>query len=151
MPSQIKVDEIKNVAGQYEIKTDTFKGQTTAGSVTVQGEGSATTNLQQGLCKAWSQFTSETTTAKYDDFNIASYTDNATGDTTLTFTSNMNNALYCHPGSSGGVSNGNGVLYSLDQSTARTSSLFRVITFANSSGSSQDTPRNEIAVLGDLA
>ena len=47
MPSQIKVDEIKNVAGQYKIKTNVFEGQTTAGSITVQGEGSATTNLQQ--------------------------------------------------------------------------------------------------------
>ena len=37
MPSQIKVDEIKNVAGQYEIKTNTFKGQTTGGSIAVQG------------------------------------------------------------------------------------------------------------------
>ena len=46
MPSQIKVDEIKNVAGQYEIKTNTFKGQTTAASIAVQGEGTATTNLQ---------------------------------------------------------------------------------------------------------
>ena len=49
MPSQIKVDEIKNVAGQYKIKTNVFEGQTTAGSITVQGEGTATTNLQQGL------------------------------------------------------------------------------------------------------
>ena len=36
MPSQIKVDEIKNVAGQYKIKTNVFEGQTTAGSITVQ-------------------------------------------------------------------------------------------------------------------
>ena len=56
MPSQIKVDEIKNVAGQYKIKTDTFEGQTTAGSITVQGEGSATTNLQQGLTKSHNRF-----------------------------------------------------------------------------------------------
>ena len=56
MPSQIKVDEIKNVAGQYEIKTDTFKGQTTAGSINVQGEGTATTNLQSGLVKAFVRY-----------------------------------------------------------------------------------------------
>ena len=113
--------------------------------------GGAATLTKQHAAKAWSQFTTTTSTAKYDDFNISSYTDNATGDTTLTFTSSMSNALYCHPGSSGGVTSGNGVLYSLDQSTARTSSLFRVITFANSSGTSQDTPRNEVAVFGDLA
>ena len=53
MPSQIKVDEIKNVAGQYKIKTNVFEGQTTAGSITVQSEGTATTNLQQGLAKYW--------------------------------------------------------------------------------------------------
>ena len=51
MPSQIKVDEIKNVAGQYKIKTNVLEGQTTAGSITVQGEGTNTTNLQQGLLK----------------------------------------------------------------------------------------------------
>jgi len=113
--------------------------------------GGAVTLTNQSAAKAWSHFTTTTSTAKYDDFNISSYTDNATGDTTLAFTSSMSNALYCHPGSSGGVASGNGVLYSLDQSTARTSSLFRVITFANSSGTSQDTPRNEVAVFGDLA
>ena len=44
MPSQIKVDEIKNVAGQYKIKTNVLEGQTTAnnmtinaGNITVQG------------------------------------------------------------------------------------------------------------------
>ncbi len=125
------------------LKADTLT-HSTAGSL-------ATNYVVNGSAKAWSHFTTTTSTASYDDFNISSYTDNATGDTTLTFTSSMSNALYCHPGSSGGVSNGNGVLYSLDQSTARTSSLFRVVTFANSSGSSQDTPRNEVAVHGDLA
>jgi hypothetical protein len=127
-------------------------GTIIADTLTHSTAGSVTTDyVVNGSAKAWSQFTTTTSTASYDDFNISSYTDNATGDTTLTFTSNMNNALYCHPASSGGVSSGNGVLYSLDQSTARTSSLFRVITFANSSGTSQDTPRNEVAVFGDLA
>ena len=92
MPSQIKVDEIKNVAGQYEIKTNTFKGQTTGGSIAVQGEGSATTNLQQGLCKAWVQGSSDTTFR--DSFNAGSGTDNGTGDYTYTFTNNMANDDY---------------------------------------------------------
>ena len=95
MPSQIKVDEIKNVAGQYEIKTNTFKGQTTAGSIAVQGEGTATTNLQQGLSKALVNFTSITTTAIRDSFNISSLTDVSTGKTQpISFTSNMNSADY---------------------------------------------------------
>jgi hypothetical protein len=32
-----------------ELKVDKFTGVTTAGSIDVQGEGTATTNLQQGL------------------------------------------------------------------------------------------------------
>jgi|TARA_B100000131_G_scaffold298673_1_gene318386 hypothetical protein len=95
MPSQIKVDEIKNVAGQYEIKTDTFKGQTTAGSISVQGEGTATTNLQQGIAKAWSLTADD---ASIDDsLNFSSGTDNGTGDYTTTFSTNMSNTTYAVP------------------------------------------------------
>jgi len=91
MPSQIKVDEIKNVAGQYEIKTNTFKGQTTAGSITVQGENTATTNLQQGLAKAWVNFDGTATdAAARDGFNNASMTDGGTGIYTVTITNAMN-------------------------------------------------------------
>ena len=32
-----------------QLNVDTIKGKTTEGSITVQGEGSKTTNLQQGL------------------------------------------------------------------------------------------------------
>ena len=89
MPSQIKVDEIKNVAGQYEIKTNTFKGQTTAGSIAVQGEGTNTTNLQQGLAKSWISFDGTGTISTYDSFNIGSLTDVGTGDYGFTYTNNM--------------------------------------------------------------
>jgi hypothetical protein len=92
MPSQIKVDEIKNVAGQYEIKTNTLKGQTTAGSIAVQGEGSATTNLQQGLAKSWAAGDNSSGSTVTDSLNVASLTDVATGKTTLTFTNNMRGA-----------------------------------------------------------
>ena len=91
MPSQIKVDEIKNVAGQYKIKTNVFEGQTTAGSITVQGEGAATTNLQQGLAKAWVNFDGTASgAAARDGFNNSSMTDVDTGVYTLTITNAMN-------------------------------------------------------------
>tara|TARA_B100001248_G_scaffold134492_1_gene100965 strand:+ start:850 stop:1320 length:471 start_codon:yes stop_codon:yes gene_type:complete len=90
MPSQIKVDEIKNVAGQYKIKTNVLEGQTTAGSIVVQGEGTATTNLQQGLAKATFSFDGTAGTVSLGDgHNVGSITDNATGNYTLNYTNNM--------------------------------------------------------------
>jgi hypothetical protein len=91
MPSQIKVDEIKNVAGQYEIKTNTFKGQTTAGSIAVQGEGTATTNLQQGLAKAFS-LTAADGASITDSFNVSSLTDTASGQQTIVFNTDFGSA-----------------------------------------------------------
>ena len=60
----------------------------------IAGEGTATTNLQQGLAKAWSNLNGTSTIAGRDSFNIASYTDNGTGDYTHTFTNSMNNDDY---------------------------------------------------------
>jgi len=103
MPSQIKVDEIKNVAGQYEIKTNTFKGQTTAGSIAVQGEGTATTNLQQGLAKCWLRMDGGGTIAINDSLNITSITDQATGNYRVAIANDMANANYAATTGAGGA------------------------------------------------
>ena len=58
-------------------------------SITVQGEGTATTNLQQGLAKAWLQATGGA--ALSDSLNIASSTDDGTGTYSYTLTNNMGN------------------------------------------------------------
>ena len=78
-----------------ELKVDKFTGVTTAGSILVTGEGnSTTTNLQQGLAKAWVNFTGITTTAARDSFNVSSLTDNGTGNTTVNINNDMGNANY---------------------------------------------------------
>ena len=61
------------------IKTDKLTGKTTAGSISIVGEGnSTTTNLQQGLVKAWAETNGSGTTIR-DSFNIASLEDTASG------------------------------------------------------------------------
>jgi hypothetical protein len=153
MPSQIKVDEIKNVAGQYEIKTNTFKGQTTAGSIAVQGEGSATTNLQQGLSKALVNFTSTTTTAIRDSFNISSLTDVSTGKTQpISFTSNMNStdsygSYYNNASTSGTAYTNMNNNYAGGFGTKATSS-FGTQSFADAL---TDSYINDVIICGDLA
>ena len=134
------------------IKTNTLTGTTSAGSIVVTGEGgSTTTNLQQGLTKCWVNFNGTGTIAARDSFNFTSLTDNGTGDTTITIANNMNNANYANAGSSGGqASTSNGSSYAYDQATARTSSLYRILT-PNTSGTSVDTPIIENHIMGDLA
>lgn len=77
-----------------ELKVDKFTGVTTAGSILVTGEGnSTTTNLQQGLAKAWFNLNASPVTAR-DSFNIASFTDEATGSYEGNFTNAMNDGNY---------------------------------------------------------
>lgn len=72
------------------LKVDTITGVATAGSIAITGEGnSTTTNLQQGLAKTWIRMNSAATIS--DSFNIASTSDDGTGDYSVTFTNNMNN------------------------------------------------------------
>ena len=62
-------------------------------SITVQGENTNTTNLQQGLCKHWINCSSNWGTVN-DSFNNASVTDLATGKGKFNFTTNMTGASY---------------------------------------------------------
>ena len=88
-----------------ELKVDKFTGVTTAGSIDVTGEGnSTTTNLQQGLAKAWFQLNCTGTPANRGSFNVSSVTDNATGNMTENFTASMNDQNYATVGMAGGKS-----------------------------------------------
>ena len=89
------------------LKVDTLTGVTTAGSISVTGEGnSTTTNLQQGLAKAWVNLDGTGTIAISDSFNVASAADNGTGNYTITIANDMSNTVYTvsggtTPGASG--------------------------------------------------
>tara|TARA_R100001224_G_scaffold67413_1_gene40678 strand:- start:5474 stop:5887 length:414 start_codon:yes stop_codon:yes gene_type:complete len=72
------------------LKVDTLTGVTTAGSISVTGEGnSTTTNLQQGLAKAWLNQSQNNTIN--DSLNISGLTDNGVGDCTFVFAAVMAN------------------------------------------------------------
>ena len=77
------------------------------GQVTIQGEGTATTNLQQGLAKAWVIEDHNTSNEIKDSFNIGSVTDTGTGVSQFFYTNNMVGSEYCPvSGMSSGVYNG---------------------------------------------
>jgi len=77
------------------LKVDALTGVTTAGSISVTGEGgSTTTNLQQGLAKAWTSI-NQSTPAIIQSLNTTSITDNGAGITDPNFTNNMNAVGWC--------------------------------------------------------
>jgi len=78
------------------LKVDSLTGVTTAGSISVTGEGnSTTTNLQQGLAKSWVYAQQRTATVGVkDSFNVASWVDSTTGESLTNFTNVMSNTTY---------------------------------------------------------
>ena len=78
-----------------QLNVDTIKGKSTAGSITIQGEGSKTTNLQQGLLKFWMQHRGDLTTANIQDsFNSSTVTDIGTCVNNTNFTNSFANTGY---------------------------------------------------------
>ena len=95
--STIFADNFKNTSGGNNVKINQLSGIDTAGTIAVTGEGgSTTTNLQQGLVKAW--HLSSDAAVPTDSFNISGGTDNGTGDYSYAFSNNMGNVNYAPSG-----------------------------------------------------
>ena len=79
-----------------KLSVDTIQGVSQAGNITIQGEGTAETNLQQGLAKAWFHIVSggAGTIALGDSFNATSITDGGTGTYNFNIANDMGNAVY---------------------------------------------------------
>jgi hypothetical protein len=129
-------------------KVNTLTGTTTAGSISVTGEGnSTTTNLQQGLCKAWSNLDGDASTpASRDSFNIGSVTDTAAGNYTNNFTSNMSNDDFSASTDSQDATTRTNVHSSFE---SQTTGGIQITHFEGGSGT--DTNRVGTIVIGDLA
>ena len=136
MSSQLNVDTIVDKAGSGG--TNVKIANT---SVTVAEGGSATMTTVQGLLKAW--VFSAADAALTDSLNLASGTDNGTGNYTFAFTNNM------------GDSNGSGA-GSVTDNTDRTATIHTrstssyVVNVYNQGGSAQDS-RNRTMINGDLS
>lgn len=127
------------------ILVNTLTGTSTAGSIAVTGEGnSTTTNLQQGLAKAWLGNALDSSQAiTGDTFNVSGFTDVATGQSTHTLTNNMNTGADTYS-----VQNTATAQYPY-HGKANSSSVIQLRT-VNSSGNSSDGAKNA-TVHGDLA
>ena len=110
--------------------------------LTVDSEGgSATTNLAQGLSKAWCRVNMTSTPAYHDSLNLGTITDNGTGDMTFAITNAFSTATFA---CTSGDGNDNALDEGITTTTARQVSR-------DNSGTKGDSDRASFVAHGDLA
>jgi hypothetical protein len=120
-----------------------------ANSMTIRGEGTAQTSIQQGLAKFWMNYHSGTTIN--DSFNSTSLTDNGIGDYTMTIANDMANATYAVHHTSSDANTNASVIVPVIQGSSLTTTLFKVYLLNEDVGVSDGSDPNAVSVLGDLA
>ena len=124
------------------LKVDSLTGVTTAGSISVTGEGnSTTTNLQQSLVKVWAKFNGSSF-GELDSFNVSSFTDSGTGNYTVNINNDFSNANHASIESSGA--------YHAINDAGNAAGTLNIGCF-NSSHSAADESRVAVHSCGDLA
>ena len=104
--SEIRVDKIQGTSGTDTAITLSGANATVGGTLAVTGVhtigtnavatsdgGGATTSIVQGLAKMWFYKVTDGSSLA-DSFNASSVTDTGTGDFSVVFSNNMNNANY---------------------------------------------------------
>ena len=133
-----------------ELRVDNLKGSTTGGSINVLGEGtSVTTNLQQGLVKAWCNYDGGSNSLS-DNFNIGSITDVNTGIHQFGFTNVMSNVNYSCAGNAGNSGFHNCTTKSNAGGTQGASSVVIRVSQTDNSDNDDDA-QTSFQVAGDLA
>tara|TARA_R110000823_G_scaffold81136_1_gene184434 strand:+ start:254 stop:664 length:411 start_codon:yes stop_codon:yes gene_type:complete len=134
-----------------EILVNKLTGTSTAGSILVTGEGnSTTTNLQQGLAKAWVNFNGSTFGIN-DSFNVGSMTDNSTGDYTVTFSNALSSANFSTTANTLRIS---GDQSSVVMPTAYTTAKVELETWRENAGAGSVAADHSLvsaSISGDLA
>ena len=135
-----------------ELKVNKLTGVTTAGSISVTGEGnSTTTNLQQGLVKVWNHYDQKGdsgSTQSLDSFNISSTTDSSNGVSIHNFTNDMNNNFSSTAGVS--IDRATANLFTSGPETSLASGSVK-LTCLTAAGSVADGDSLMMMTCGDLA
>ena len=130
MASILKVDEMQGV-------TNTNEMTIAANNVTVTGEGAATMRLQNGLAKMWANFDPNTSNTIVNSLNVASLSDNGTGDYALNGTNAFSDGFFVRLGGTtkggGGPSGTNYTTGFANESTS--TATLGVCTVGNGGGS----------------
>jgi hypothetical protein len=126
-----------------------------ANSMTIRGEGTAQTSIQQGLAKAWIHLKGADTFANVDSLNVSGVTDNGTGDYTITINNDMGSNTYSVTGLSKQDSGAAGQNMRIDDDGTQTNTmaagLVRVNTTDAANSAFADSNIVCATIHGDLA
>lgn len=125
---------------------DIADGAVTLGKV--DATSTEANNLKQRVCKAWVDMDGGGTAHIDDDFNVASITDNGTGDFTVTYTTAMGSADYAVGGSIVGSSSDNYYSFITASGTAKSTGSCR-FQICHHGGTINDQGAISIIVFGD--
>ena len=129
MASELRVDTLKDASGNNSV---------------------ATSVVFNGIPKAWNNVNMTGTAAVRDSYNFSGFTDNGTGDFTVTIVSAMSDTNYSHA-SGGGQQNTSQIVVMQQRSdhAPTTSSVRYQVCFDD--GDIYDSIYAAVAILGDLA
>jgi hypothetical protein len=134
------------------LRTNALEGVDAKNSITiVAGAGNiTTTNVQEGLCKAWVNFDGTGTIATRDSQNISGLTDGGTGIYAIAYTSSFNNDDYSYQ-IHGTNSSSGGITKLTSASGSITTSDIDVQSLNAAQSAYQDNDDNSVSIHGDLA
>ena len=121
-----------------------------ANSMTIRGEGTAQTSIQQGLAKAWCHLDLNTENTIDDSFNNSSITDSSTGRFLVTNSSAMASISYIITASAW---NGTNDQYGrmISPALARTTTVAKLAATDSVDRDLQDYQDVDVIIHGDLA
>ena len=132
------------------LKVDELRGIASAGDITITSEGgSATMQLQQGVCKAWCFLDGYDATI-HDSLNISHQTDEGSGAHQVSFTSNMSNATFAIGNNRSRNDTGN-TAYDEMTCNDKATDGFSLNTAQTGNNAAQDNRILDALVMGDLA
>ncbi len=158
--SEIKVDKIQGTSGSATAITLSGANATVGGTLAVTGvhtvganavatTGSTTTTVVEGLAKAFLSYKATDTVSIYNSNNIASVTDNGTGDQSPNYTNNFSSGTSYACSAFGQQDSGGGGRIMAGKGTPGTGD--RRVTTVNTSNNVCDLLYFNISYHGDLA
>jgi hypothetical protein len=128
-----------------EVIVDKLTGKTAIGNVTITSEGGlATQQLQQGIAKCWARVSAGTSLTH--GFNVSSFLNNSTGDSTISYTNAFTDAQHIAGNATCHVSSGSTFVAQIQ--TYSTTGI-RVDTKGDADDESERS--YAVVVLGELA